>query len=326
MTDHLEVVVGVLTFKRPAALALTLTRILEQVEALDRVGPSTVRARIEVIDNDPEGSARAVVEAMPSPLISYRLETTPGISAGRNRALDEARQADLLAFIDDDETPSERWLLSLMETWQETRATAVMGRVISTFDPGVDPWIEAGNFFWRPSMPSGTPLTVAAAGNLLLDLRQVAELGVRFDPAMGLTGGEDTLFSRTVITRGGTIVWCDESAATDHVPAERLTKKWVLTRAWSHGNTATLVDLKLAGSPPARLAVRLRSLTKGATRIAGGALRSAYGVLRGDLRHRARGRRAMYRGAGLMSGAVGIAYLEYARGSRWKSRRTVERH
>ncbi len=325
MTGHLDVVVGVLTFKRPAALDLTLERILAQVMTLEQVGGTEVRSRVLVVDNDPAASARHVVGRFSSEPVTYVVEAVPGISAGRNRALDEAADADLLVFIDDDETPLDSWLSSLIGTWQSTGATAVMGRVVSVFEAPLDPWIEAGGFFVRRSMPSGSPITVAAAGNLLLDMRQMTRMAVRFDPAMGLTGGEDTLLSRNIVERGGTIVWCDESAALDHVPASRATRTWVLTRAWSHGNTATLVDLKVSRTPARRLAVRVRALAKGAARIAGGSVRCVLGVLRGNLRDRARGRRAIYRGAGLMSGAVGIAYLEYARGSRWKRWRDVER-
>jgi len=325
MKQPLDVVVGVLTFKRPAALDLTLERMLGQVTALTQVGGTAVTVRVVVVDNDPDASARLVAEKYLAAPITYVVEPFPGISAGRNRALDEAADADLLVFIDDDETPLEKWLSSLIETWQATGATAVMGRVISVFETTLDPWIEAGGFFVRRTMPSGTPISVAAAGNLLLDMRQMSRIAARFDPAMGLTGGEDTLLSRIIIERGGTIVWCDESAALDHVPASRTTKKWVLTRAWSHGNTATLVELKVSPTPVSRLRVRVRALVKGAVRIAGGTARCVLGVLRGNLRDRARGRRAIYRGAGLMSGAVGIAYLEYARGSRWKRWRTVER-
>lgn len=322
MRTRLDVVVGVLTFKRPAALDLTLERILAQVTELDQVGGVDVGVRVVVVDNDPQASARGVAEKYPS--ITYVVEPVPGISAGRNRALDEAADGDVLVFIDDDETPLEKWLSSLVETWQSTGATAVMGRVVSVFETTLDPWIAAGGFFVRRTMPSGTPITVAAAGNLLLDLHQMSRIGARFDPAMGLTGGEDTLLSRHIIEGGGTIVWCDESAALDHVPASRTTKKWVLTRAWSHGNTATLVDLKMSATPGSRSRVRAKALVKGSTRIAGGTARCAWGVLRGNLRDRARGRRAVYRGAGLMSGALGIAYLEYARGSRWRWRRDVE--
>ena len=54
----------------------------------------------------------------------YVHEPAPGISAGRNRALDEAGDADLLSFIDDDEVPRPGWLSALIDTWLPTRPAA----------------------------------------------------------------------------------------------------------------------------------------------------------------------------------------------------------
>ena len=60
-----------------------------------------------MIDNDPEGSAAdAVGAAGPVAASATCTSRGPGISAARNRALDEAADADLLVFIDDDELPS----------------------------------------------------------------------------------------------------------------------------------------------------------------------------------------------------------------------------
>jgi hypothetical protein len=168
-------------------------------------------------------------------------------------------------------------------------------------------------------MPTGTEIDVAAAGNLLLDLDQVRRAGVRFETTLGLAGGEDTLFSRALVRAGGTMVWCDESAAVDFVPPERMTRAWVLTRAWSHGNAAVLTDLRLTPEASARLVVRTRWSARGLVRIAGGVTRWCVGLLTRSPRHRARGLRAACRGAGMVGGACGLAFVEYARdGRRWR--------
>ena len=202
-----------------------------------------------MIDNDPAGRAGPVARSIGSEHVRYVVEPEPGISAGRNRALDETADRDLLVFIDDDEQPLDGWLTALLDTWSDTRAAAVMGRVVSKFEGELDPWVAAGEFFRRRRMKTGTEITVAAAGNLLLDLNQVRALGVRFDNNLGLSGGEDTLFSRLLVRRGGRMVWCDESVADDYVPADRVTRQWVRNRAWSHGNTASVIDLYLADGP-----------------------------------------------------------------------------
>jgi glycosyltransferase involved in cell wall biosynthesis len=314
-----SLLVAVLTYRRPATLERGLATMLRHVERLAQDADRAISPSIVVIDNDPAESARSTVVGFHSDLIRYVPEPVPGISAGRNRALDEAANHDLLVFIDDDEEPQEPWLEPLLDTWRPTRPAAVMGRVVSQFDVELDPWIAAGSFFRRRRLPTGTVIPVAAAGNLLLDMRQVRDAGVRFNNSFGLSGGEDTLFSRLLVQAGGTILWCDESVATDFVPADRTTRDWVLRRAWSHGNSAALVDIHSTERAIQKRAARLRSVFRGILRMCGGSLRFVAGMIMASHRHQARGLRTAYRGAGMLAGAVGFAYLEYAREGRWQT-------
>jgi len=311
MADPVTVTVIVPSYRRPAELARALPAIVEQVRELG--SDPAVTATVLVVDNDAEGSAASVVRELASPLVDYVVEPSPGIAAARNRGLDAAVGADALVFIDDDESPRPGWLRSIVGTWRETAATAVMGRVISEYVAEPDAWVAAGQFFRRPSRVTGTEIPVAAAGNLLLDLGQVRGLGLRFDDRFGLSGGEDTLFSRQLVARGGRIVWCEESAATDYVPAARTTRAWVLGRARRSGNTASRIDLYLAGTASARLLVRLRAGAGGGARVCAGGLRFLFGLLSGSPWHQARGLRTANRGLGMAAAALGTSYQEYAR-------------
>lgn len=310
-TEPLRVTVAVLTYLRTDELAEGLPFVLEQARALERDSAGRCGVRVVVVDNDPGGSAADVVARYPA--VDYRLESVAGVSAARNRALQAASDSDLIVFIDDDERPHACWLSSLVATQRVSGAAAVAGRVLEAFDDEPEPWIRAGRFFVRPSLPTGTEVQVAGAGNLLLDLRRVREIGLSFDTRFGLSGGEDTLFTAMLRRRGGRLVWCNEAVVTDRVPNSRATREWVLHRAWSHGNTDTLVSLALAESRPERLSARVRAGVRGAARIVGGAARQALGRVTGDDMHDARGRRAVWRGAGMVAGALGLVYQEYAR-------------
>jgi succinoglycan biosynthesis protein ExoM len=309
----LNLVVAVPTFRRPDRLRTALEQIVAQTAALSSDGALGVSASVLVIDNDPAGTGRATVDDLAEPRIRYSQEVTPGVSAVRNRALDEAGDADLLVFIDDDEVPSPEWLTSLVKTWRQTRPAAVMGRVYFHLESTADRWVAAGGFFDRPRRPTGTEITVAAAGNLLLDLRQVRDFGVRFDPRLGLSGGEDNLFTRQIVRRGGRMVWCDESVTTDFVPAERSTRPWVLKRAWRTGNTTAIVNLYLADNAKERSIARCAAAVRGLARIGGGAARYAIGIAVRSVRHQARGLRTLRRGQGMLAGARGARFEEYAR-------------
>ncbi len=304
----LSVAIGVLTFKRIEFLEELLPRLLAQLDTL----PSDIRGEVLVIDNDPQGSAESTVRGR-HPLIHYINEEVPGIAAARQRCLDEASEFDLLQFIDDDEEPIGDWLLTMITTWRTFgQPAAVAGRVFPRYEVPPSDWIIAGGFFERRHYPSGTEVQVAPSGNLLVDLHQVRKFGVAFDRSLGLAGGEDTLFTSTLVAKGGRIVFCDEAGVTDLVPAERSTREWVLQRRWFHGNTAASIQLR-------RSSGMLRWVTRAAV-IAGGSARAAVGLAQvcagkvtRNLPMNARGWKLTYRGRGMAAGGWGRVRAEYAR-------------
>ena len=101
--------VCVCTYKR----AQFLKRLLEALSGQDTSGLFTYS--IVVADNDHLRSAEAVVSdfATASTLpISYCVEPRQNIALARNKAIENAA-GDFVAFIDDDEFPTARWLLTL---------------------------------------------------------------------------------------------------------------------------------------------------------------------------------------------------------------------
>lgn len=303
----LRVVIAIPTFRRPRRLEQLLDSLPSHISA---VGAEEVG--VIVIDNDPDGSAEQVVHASPYPTMYVR-EDSPGIAAARDRALLESADFDLLVFIDDDEIPLDGWLRSLLETHRRYAADAVAGRVITVLPEAVDRWIIDGGFFNRPTHPTGTKLEVCASGNLLLDLRTVRRLGLRFDRELGLAGGEDTAFTRELARRGGSIVWCQESAAEDHIEPERTTRAWIRRRWFAHGNVAVAVSLRAARTKVARFRTRVRACLGGTARMAVGSIRAISGRLLRRGRAEARGMRGIYRGAGMVSAALGRRFEEYGR-------------
>ncbi|GAA3574408.1 hypothetical protein GCM10022197_34270 [Microlunatus spumicola] len=305
------VVVGVPTYRRPDELTALLPLLLAQAD--DLPGRSV---DVLVVDNDPAGSAREVVAAVGDPRVHYVAQPVPGIAAVRNRILDHAADAlgaALVAMIDDDEVPEPRWLAALVETQEDTGAALVAGRVVPEFTGPLDPWVAAGRFHTRRNLATGAPIMVAAAGNLLLDVRQLRALGQRFDERVGLAGGEDTLFSRELHARGASMVWCAGSVAVDRVLPERMTRRWVLARAMSHGDAWVRVGLRLAPGPAARVVFRVRAVLGGAARVVVGGARGLAGTLLRRPVDSARGLRAAMRGVGMVRGAWGLHHVEYAR-------------
>ena len=318
----LRVRVAVLTYRRPDDLAAILPLLRDQAAS---VVDDQTDADVVVVDNDPDGSARACVTAFASAhrgvTIHYENETTPGISAARNRALGTAGDRDVLVFIDDDERPTAPWLASMLATYRTYRSTAVVGPVISEFQGEPDRWVRAGRLFSRPRMPTGTPVDLAATNNLLLDLHQVRALGLAFDPRFGLSGGDDTMFTGQLHRAGGVMVWSDEAVVIDVVQPQRSTLRWVLSRSLRTGTTWSAVSLALAEGATSRARLRLRLSGQGLLRLAWGSVRSGFGTATRSRFHLARGLRIAARGAGIVLGAWGFVYQEYRRAEPGRARR-----
>lgn len=300
-------VVAVLTYRRTQLLPLLLAELVAQAAT---VAP---RAEVLVVDNDPDGSAAGVVLRWAGHGVRYAHEPRPGISAARNRALAEASGADVLVFIDDDELPSAGWLAQLVGSWRTWGCAAVAGPVSARLLAPASAWVAGTGVFDRRREVTGALLGGAGAGNLLLDVRQVRELGLTFDERLGLTGGEDTLFTHQLVHRGGELRWCDEAEAVESVPADRVTRAWVLRRCFRSAGSWSRAEVSLAGGAAGRLRRRAGILAKAAVRVALAAGALAVAATRRDAAARgaAVGTLAAY--AGLVVGAVGFVPGEYAR-------------
>jgi succinoglycan biosynthesis protein ExoM len=309
--------VAVPTFRRRDRLVTLLPLLLDQLDQLEAAGTGLGPGEVLVVDNDPGGSALPVVQGVADPRLRYAAEPRPGVAAVRNRALAETVDRAVVVFLDDDQRPSDHWLVPMVRTWSGSEAAAVAGPVVSTLPDEVDRWVLEGGFFdrrYRQHLRTGTDIPEVATTNLLLSGSVVRRLGLRFDERFGLSGGEDSLFTRTLTGAGERIVWCAEAAVLEEVPSDRATRSWVCRRALSSGNTAARVDLALERGPGAVLRARL--LGRGAVRVAGGALGLAAGAIRRSPGDQGRSARLLCRGAGLLLGALDVSYQEYDRDGR----------
>lgn len=304
-----DLVVAVPTFRRPAALTAALTATLPQTQGLGE-RHAGYSASVLVVDNDASGSGRPIAERFG---VRYVVEERPGIAAVRNRSLAESADADAIVFIDDDEVPEPGWLDALVSAFIETGATAVAGRVLTLFPDDVEPWVAASGAFIRPERTDRQSMSEAATNNLLLDVPAIRALGLTFDERFGLTGGSDSMFTRELTHRGGTIRWAQDAVVVEQEDPARFTRAWVLMRTFRFGNTSARVGIATAGSRVGRLGARATALGRGLARVGGGSLGWIVGAATRSLPRRARSVRTVYRGAGMIAGATGYAHDEYGR-------------
>jgi succinoglycan biosynthesis protein ExoM len=230
--EHISVCIC--TYKRPDLLRRLLAALKSQ-ESRDLFSYSLV-----VADNDRLQSAEAIVaEVAASSRIpaTYCVEPEQNIALARNRALRHVR-GDYVAFIDDDEIPGPKWLLTLYEARRHYGVDGVLGPVKPQFDQPPPPWVMKGGFYDRSTYPTGLVIDwrKGRTGNVLLKRSLFDGLEQAFRP--GFLSGEDQDFFRRMIERGHVFVWCDEALAYEVVPPVRWKRSFMLKRALLRGQVA----------------------------------------------------------------------------------------
>jgi glycosyltransferase involved in cell wall biosynthesis len=245
-----EISVLIPTYLRPQMLRRAIESCLAQ-QGLE------APFEIVVVDNDPLGSARPLVEEMAAGTavpIRYVAERRPGISRARNTAVANA-DGQFVVWLDDDEEAAPGWLAALYATMRRHGGDVVKGPVYPRLATP-NPYAEK-RFTFDAKLPTGARLPECTGiGNTLLDKeRCFGGEAEPFDPFLGLAGGGDTLFFRKLQRSGRRFVWCAEAAVWETVPAERLVARQVLRRRFRHGQITTFVRVAVKPAQPMQAAL-----------------------------------------------------------------------
>lgn len=226
---HIDVCIC--TYKRPDLLR----RLLDELGPQETEGSFTYS--VLVVDNDRLQSGQPVVSefAKSSALrVRYVVEARQSIPLARNKAVENAA-GDYVAFLDDDEFPSRRWLLTLFVACETYGVSGALGPVRPSFSEGAPDWVRRGKFYDRPSYPTGSIIDwkKGRTGNVLLKAAMIKSCPQPFRP--DFRTGEDQDFFRRMIEQGHSFVWCDEAVAYEVVPETRWKRKFMLKRALLRG-------------------------------------------------------------------------------------------
>jgi succinoglycan biosynthesis protein ExoM len=232
------------TFKRPELLRLCLRSIAAQIPPERPHGG----VNIYVVDNSDEGDARPIVaqESLTGPWPMVWLEAhPPNISVARNAGV-RAGSEDFVAFVDDDQTLDQGWLIAVFRAIADDRADAWIGRVVGLFEAPerATPAIltlfsrelaEKSGFELFAFGPGGRAGIALATNNCVFRRAACLDDVEVFDPAFGKGGGEDfDLFCR-LQRRGRRFVWLAEATAREFVPASRCDRSYMRRRFYAGG-------------------------------------------------------------------------------------------
>lgn len=243
MSEKTSVDICICTFRRP--------HLLETLKSVAALEAENVDVRVIVADNDAEPSARTLVEGLqgsfPFPLV-YLHSPARNISIARNACV-EAATASYIAFVDDDETVSPQWLRELLQEAIASGADAVLGPVQAEYDPDLPRWLKAGDFHSAAPVFVRGRIETGYTCNVLIRRSPLAA-DLRFDLALGGSGGEDTDFFYRLHALGGQISFAPQALVREPVPPHRASLGWLLNRRLRAGQTHALCLLRGGRASP----------------------------------------------------------------------------
>lgn len=178
----------VCTYNRAGILA----HCLQSLSRLQDPRPGHDLEVLVIDNNSSDGTGDLVRGLIPKyPFrLRYVFEGQQGLSAARNRAIDEAN-GDYLAFLDDECTMDADWLAIAISDIEEFHPPFIGGPYVGAFLPGDRPqWfkIEYGNaYFFSQGYEKGFQREFRASGGNMLVRRDVFR-DFRFDLKLGMKG------------------------------------------------------------------------------------------------------------------------------------------
>ena len=238
-----KIAIAICTYKRNEPLSVLLNAL---IACAGRV-KNRAALGVAIVDDTADGQARSVAEEFADKFelgVTYRISGKQNISIARNLALEAAFGiGDWIAMTDDDCEPPPQWLEALLDMQERTGADAITGRMVRRAPEDAPRWIRDQPFLdlGVEERPDGSEMSVAATFNTLISGEWLREHPtIRFDPNMGVVGGEDMVFFRAAKAAGLKICFSERGFVHENEPADRATFGYQLYVYFWHGNSAAL--------------------------------------------------------------------------------------
>lgn len=266
----LEVSIVLCTLDRATQLGNAIRSILEQ-------DCDPRRYEIIVVDNCSTDRTPEVVKEFQARAsnIRYFYEGRLGLSTARNRGTAEAR-APIVAFFDDDGTADAGWLEALLRIFREDADAGAAGGLIHVGWPAEKPaWMPVDFQGYYGACDYGAERRNLAfpqypyGANMMIRRHFLEAIG-GFNDELGAKGqnimqGDELDVFQRLFAMNTKVVYEPRAVVHHWVPAERVTRKWLLRRAYKHGFSNTrLAQVRTGATRLSWLALMLRASVKSA--------------------------------------------------------------
>lgn len=253
------------TYNRSDLLEESLLSVCRQDLADDQY-------EILVVDNNSIDNTRQVVQnvaASSKVKISYIFEKRQGLSFARNSGIDAA-QGEIVVFTDDDIEAEPQWLRKTVAIFSSPEVACAGGPIRPLWPHEKPQWLdteregfltisefeaarETGRFSY-PNYPWGA--------NIAFRRTVFKEIGV-FPTDLGRIGAsllsnEELNLCKRIEAAGYLISFAPEAVIHHKIPAQRMTKSWMMHRAYWQGRSDAILD---TGTTPFRYS-RLRDFAR----------------------------------------------------------------
>jgi len=264
----------------------TYNRCVYLKEALDSLVCQDLPAdafEIIIVDNNSHDKTPELAASYcnrSEPVIRYVKELKQGLSFARNRGAQEAR-GSIVAFTDDDAVADKGWLQGLMSVYRQFPDAGVVGGKIKLTWPVEKPaWLSPNLEQSYGALDYGDEIQALRypktpfGGNFSVPRALFLELG-GFNEALGRTrarllSSEEVYLCRLIEQRGKQVYYAPQAVVHHTVLPERMSKKYLLKRAYAQGKSNVMVEQEIGVQQPYVWRTELRDLIE---------------ILKGPIRH-----------------------------------------
>ena len=241
--------VAICTRNRADSLAVALERLCALAI------PDGVWWEVVVIDNGSTDHTKEVIESFAGRLpISRHFEPKPGLSNGRNHALEVAK-GDFVLSVDDDVLVRPGWLAAYAEGVRKYPDADVFGGPVRPVFEGTPPkWLTAGigSFSSVFCMVDLGPEEIHLSNHDIplgsnYAVRRDVGRRIGYDPKLGVGSdvaplGEESVMIRSILSDGGYGIWLPTAAVDHFIPAERQSLAHIGKYFVAYGMTLTYLS------------------------------------------------------------------------------------